>query len=142
MTSAVRQSAVGSRQSGGTNPRDEIRSYRDLRVWQLSIALTVNCYDATKTYPAAEMYGLTSQIRRAATSVAANIAEGYGRENRGSYLQFLRIAQGSLKELETHLIVSQKLGFLDASTEEKLLIETEDIGKMLRALIRSIEKAG
>ncbi len=72
---------------------------------------------------------------------SANISEGYGRENRGSYLQFLRIAQGSLKELETHLIVSQRLGILDAATEEKLLLTTEDVGKMLRALIRSVEKA-
>lgn len=141
MTDAERQSAVGSRQSGNTDRRDEIRSYRDLRACQLSIALTVDCYDATRAYPSTEMYGLTSQIRRAATSVAANISEGYGRENRGSYLQFLGIAQGSLKGLETHLIVSQKLGFLDASTEARLLLETEDVGKMLRALIRSIERA-
>ena len=132
---------VGSRQSGDTDRDSPVRSYRDLRVWKLSIELIVDCYEATKAYPPVELYGLTSQIRRSATSIAANIAEGYGRENRGSYLQYLRIAQGSLKELETHLIVSQRLGILDAATEEKLLLTTEDVGKMLRALIRSVEKA-
>lgn len=141
MTRAEGQSAVGSRQSGDFDRGGQIRSYRDLRVWQLSIELTVACYEATKAYPPSEIYGLTSQIRRSATSIAANISEGYGRENRGSYLQFLKIAQGSLKELETHIIVSQRLGFLDTAIEEKLLSRTEDVGKMLRALIRSLEKA-
>jgi four helix bundle protein len=135
------QSAVGGRQSEDADRGAPVRSYRDLRVWKLSIELIVECYEATKAYPPVEVYGLTSQIRRSATSIAANISEGYGRENRGSYLQFLRIAQGSLKELETHLIVSRRLGMLDAATEEKLLSTAEDVGKMLRALIRSLEKA-
>jgi len=134
-------SAIDSRQSGDDRRGDVIRSYRDLRVWQLSIELTVDCYAATKDFPAAEIYSLTSQIRRAATSIAANISEGYGRDNRGSYLQFLRIAQGSLKELETHVIVSGRLGYLAPPVEERLLAEAEDVGKMLRALIRSLEKA-
>lgn len=141
MISGERQSAVGSRQSGEAGRDGQIRSYRDLRVWQIAIELTVACYEATKIYPTSEIYGLTAQIRRSATSIAANIAEGYGRENRGSYLQFLRIAQGSLKELETHLIISQRLGLLDVALEETLLSRSEDVGKMLRALIRSLEKA-
>jgi four helix bundle protein len=141
MTRVMGQSAVGSRQSGDSGQRDTIRSYRDLRVWQLAIELTVDCYAATKDFPPSEIYGLTSQIRRAATSIAANISEGYGRDSRGSYLQFLRIAQGSLKELETHIIVSCRLGYFSATAEQRLLAEAEDVGKMLRALIRSIEKA-
>jgi four helix bundle protein len=84
---------------------------------------------------------LASQIRRSATSIAANIAEGYGRDSKGSYLQFLRIAQGSLKELETHIIVSHRLDYLPRTTEHRLLTDAEDAGKMLRALIRSLEKA-
>jgi four helix bundle protein len=75
-------------------------------VWQAAIDLAVDCYEFTKWFPKEEVYGLTSQIRRAATSVAANIAEGHGREVTGSFIQFLRIAQGSLKELETHMLIS------------------------------------
>ncbi len=137
----ARQSAVGSRQSEDVAAQ-QIGSYRDLRIWKLAIELTVESYKVTGGFPKAETYGLTSQIRRSATSVAANIAEGYGRDNRGSYLQFLRIAQGSLKELETHLIVATRLGFLESSTETKLLIDTDDIGRMLRSLIRKLEAGG
>lgn len=86
------------------------------------------------------MYGLTSQIRRAATSVAANIAEGHGRENTGSFIQFLRIAQGSLKELETHLIIAQKVRSLSESEFQSLVQQCDEIGKMIRALIRSLQE--
>ncbi len=141
MTSVEGQSAVGSRQSDYSDRSGHIRSYRDLRVWQSSIELTVECYEATKAFPTSETYGLASQTRRSATSVPANIAEGYGRESRGAYLQFLRVAQGSLKELETHLIVSERLGYLDAVTLESLLSRAEEVGKMLRGLIRRLEKA-
>ena len=138
-----RQSAVGSRQSDFDDPArasSSIASYRDLRVWKLAIELTVSCYQSTRHFPQSEVYGLTSQIRRSATSIAANIAEGYGRDSKGSYLQFLRISQGSLKELETHIIVSKRLDFLDVAEERDLLERAADIGKMLRALIRSLEK--
>jgi four helix bundle protein len=112
-----------------------------LRVWQAAIELTVACYAETKKFPTSETYGLTSQIRRSSTSVAANIAEGYGRDNTGSYVQFLRIAQGSLKELETHVIISKRIGYLESSQEEFLLQRSEQIGKMLRALMRSVQRA-
>ena len=88
-----------------------IESYRDMIVWQQAMDLAVAVYTATKEWPREELYGLTSQARRAATSVPANIAEGFARENRGSYLQFLRIVQGSLKELETHLIIAQRISW-------------------------------
>jgi four helix bundle protein len=142
--SKTRQSAVGSRQSDSASDvtGTPIASYRDLRVWKLSIDLTVSCYAATRAFPAQEIYGLTSQIRRSSTSIPANIAEGYGRDSRGSYLQFLRVAQGSLKELETHLIVATRLGFLDPSTEAKLLQDADDVGRMLRSLIRRLEAEG
>lgn len=80
----------------------KIQSYRDLKVWQEAVNLAEICYRFTKTFPKEELYGMTSQIRRASVSIAANIAEGYGRKTRGEYIQFLYIAQGSLKELETH----------------------------------------
>ncbi|MEO3386452.1 four helix bundle protein [Mesorhizobium sp. CAU 1741] len=115
-----------------------MKSYRDLVVWQCAMDLAVAVYELTKNWPRDEIYGLTSQIRRAATSVPANIAEGYGRENRGSYLQFLRIAQGSLKELETHLLISGRIGITSAQAVEPLLADSERIGKLLRGLIRRL----
>ena len=140
------QSAIGSRQSDvdkhsfPSTERMGIGSYRDLRVWNLAIELAVECYQATKAFPSSETYGLTSQLRRASSSVAANIAEGYGRDNTGYYIQFLRVAQGSLKEFETHITISARVGFLENETGQKLLQRSEDIGKMLRALIRSLQR--
>src|SRR5437764_12761957 len=112
-----------------------IKSYRDLIVWQKAVQLVVGCYRATAGFPKSETYGLTSQIRRAATSIPANIAEGYGRGTRKEYLQFLMIAQGSLKELETHLIVSEKLSYLTAAQSARLLTQTDELGRMLDSLI-------
>ncbi|AUW41851.1 four helix bundle protein [Rhizobium leguminosarum] len=117
----------------------KISSYRDLKVWQFAIELSVVCYEVTRTFPREEIYGLTSQIRRSSASVAANIAEGYGRENRGSFAQFLKIAQGSLKELETHLIIAGRIGFLQAAALDELLDRCDEIGKMLGSLIRSVQ---
>ena len=88
-----------------------IRSYRDLRVWQEGMSLAEICYGLTKPFPKDELFGMTSQIRRAASSVPANIAEGYGRDSKGDYIQFLRISQGSLKEVETHLILCTRVSF-------------------------------
>ncbi|MBS0386469.1 MAG: four helix bundle protein [Proteobacteria bacterium] len=98
--------------------------------------LAVDIYQLTKTWPREELYGLTSQVRRAATSVAANIAEGYGRDNLGSYVQFLRIAQGSLKEVETHLLIAQRVGLTEDVDAQ--LSQTEAVGKVLRGLIRKL----
>ena len=118
----------------------EIQSYRDLRVWQNAMLLAETTYRLTKGFPRDELFGMVSQMRRSAASVAANIAEGYGRENKGSYIQFLRIAQGSLKELETHAILSKREDLCSEEQIEMLLGQAEDVGKMLRALIRSLEK--
>ena len=90
---------------------NSLGSYRDLRVWQGGMELAEACYRLTSTFPPSELYGLTSQIRRSASSIPANIAEGYGRRGRGDYVRFVGIAQGSLMELETHLLLSQRLGF-------------------------------
>ena len=101
--------------------------------------LAVTCYGLTKSFPREEMYGMTSQIRRAAAAIPANVAEGRGRENSGEFVQFLRIAQGSLKELETHLILSYRV---ELTTREKIvpvLKQCKTVGKMLRALTRSIQ---
>ncbi|MDW6025118.1 four helix bundle protein [Mesorhizobium sp. BAC0120] len=116
----------------------EVQSHRDLVVWQQAIDLAVAVYQVTKNWPKDELYGLTAQARRAATSVAANIAEGYGRENRGSYQQFLRIAQGSLKELETHLTIAQRIGIARDDAIAPTLERSESVGKLLRLLIRKL----
>jgi four helix bundle protein len=117
----------------------EVRSYRDLKVWQDAMTLVEGCYHFTKDMPREEIYGLTSQIRRSSVSVPANIAEGYGRDSSGSYVNFLKTAQGSLKELETHLILTQRLKLGSFETATQLLASADAIGRMLRALIRSIE---
>ena len=113
-------------------------SYQDLVVWQQAMDLTVGVYSMTRSWHKVELYGLTSQVRRAATSVPANVAEGYGREHRGSYLQFLRIAQGSLKELETHLLIADRVGVAANGSIAPLLTSSESVGKLLRLLLRKL----
>jgi len=93
-----------------------------------------------KGFPREEAYGISSQIRRASVSIPANVAEGRGRESSGEFVHFLRIAQGSLKELETHLILSSRVELTTAEEVRPVLEKCEAIGKMLRALIRSIQK--
>src|SRR5215216_170098 len=97
-------------------------------------------YLVTVRFPKDEIYGMTSQIRRAAVSIAANIAEGHGRENSGSFVQFLRMSQGSLKELETHLILAVRVRLLPTQQVEPLLQQCDELGRMLRSLIRSIQR--
>jgi four helix bundle protein len=113
-----------------------IKSYRDLRVWSLA----EGCYRLTRNFPREEMFGLTAQIRRSAVLIAANIAEGHGRENTGSFIQFLRIAQGSVKELETHLLVAKRVGVTNEKAIASLLGSCDEIGRMLRALIRTLQR--
>ena len=116
-----------------------INSYRDLGVWQDAMTLAEACYRLTREFPRDELFGLTSQIRRAVGSVPANIAEGHGRENTGSFVQYLRISQGSLKELETHLLLAERVGILSGPDLQPVIAQRESLGKMLRALIRSLQ---
>ncbi|QLF71386.1 four helix bundle protein [Peteryoungia desertarenae] len=102
--------------------------------------LAVESYELTKDFPREEVYGLVSQIRRAASSGPANIAEGHGRNATGLFVQHLKIAQGSLKELETHFILSSRLGFVPKDQIGDLMIMSEEVGKMLRSLIRSLQE--
>jgi four helix bundle protein len=115
-----------------------IRSYKDLLVWQQGMELAAAVYRLTRSWPKEEQYGLTSQARRAAVSVPANIAEGYGRENLGSYVQFLKIAQGSLKELETHLLLAEHIEIAEHDNLAPLHKQCESVGKLLRALMRKL----
>ncbi|MBF2056612.1 MAG: four helix bundle protein [Cyanobacterium sp. T60_A2020_053] len=91
----------------------EVKSYRDLAVWQKSMDLVVNCYQLTSQFPKTEIYGLSSQIQRASVSIPANIAEGKGRNYLGDYIRHLSIANGSLKELETHLLIVERLEYIE-----------------------------
>ena len=118
-----------------------IESYRDLRVWREAIDLAEACYRLSAVFPRREIFTMTAQLRRAAISVPANIAEGYGRDSTGSYVQFLKVAQGSLKELETHLLLSQRLGFAQAQAIEPVLARCAVVGKMLGSLIRAVQRS-
>ena len=117
----------------------EVRSHRDLLVWQRAMDVAVSTYELTRQYPRDELFGLTSQSRRAAASVAANIAEGYGRATRQAYLNFLRIARGSLKELETHLVLAQRVGLAAPEWTDVLLGQTDELGRMLHGLISKVQ---
>jgi four helix bundle protein len=117
-----------------------IRSYKDLIVWQKSIIFVNMIYEASNNFPKSEQFGLTNQIRKAAVSIPSNIAEGYGRKFGKEYLHFLRIATGSLYEVETQLIIASNLKYV---TEEKLtIIEalSTEISKMLHVLSNKIKE--
>ena len=118
---------------------DKIRSYRDLRVWQVGMQLTDRCYRLTRRFPKEELFGLTNQIRRASSRIPANIAEGYGRGHRGEYIQFLRIALGSLYELETHLLTSIRVEVTpDIEQTRSILLLCDEESKMLNSHIDSL----
>jgi four helix bundle protein len=117
-----------------------VRNYRELKVWQAAMDMAERCYLATKGFPKDELFGMTSQIRRAAVSVPANIAEGQGRQSTKDFLNFLSIARGSLMELETHLILCQRVGLLKAQDVEALLNLADEISRMPLGLRRSLEE--
>ncbi|WP_366145470.1 four helix bundle protein, partial [Methylovulum sp.] len=100
-----------------------MESYQDLEIWQRAMNLAESAYTLTKCYPKDELFGMTSQIRRAAASIPANIAEGWARRSTKEFQQFLRIANGSLRELETHLLLSQRVGLCTTEAVQPLLTE-------------------
>ena len=117
-----------------------VNSYRDLRVWPDAMTLAQACFEVTKELPKEELFGMSAQIRRSSSSIAANIAEGHGREQTRSFIQFLRIAQGSLKELETHLILAERVQLLNTAKVRPLLANCDGLGRMLRSYIRSLQR--
>lgn len=118
----------------------KLQSFRELIVWQKALKLAIEIYRVSKSFPREELYGLTSQIRRAAFSIPANIAEGYARRNLGEYLQFLGIAFGSGAELETGLIMAKEIQILSLKDFEKLTLLLDEVMKMLNALMKSLQK--
>ena len=116
-------------------------SFRDLVVWQKAMALAADVYRSTKSFPRSEMYGLTSQIRRAAVGVPSNIAEGKGRLSKKEFVQFLAKARGSLCEVDTQLELSKELEFMDAPDFERLSNQSGKVGRLLNALIVAIQRS-
>jgi four helix bundle protein len=146
----VKSSAAPPLWNRGIVGRDEVivgahsirvESFRDLIAWQRSMDLVVKCYKAAAGFPSSETYGLTGQIRRAASSTPANIAEGKGRGFGRAFVNHPQIASGSLCELETHLEIAGRLGLLNPAVEAELRKDTDDIGRLVAALRKSIESA-
>ena len=119
-----------------------LRSHRELHVWQRAVELALAVYKATQEFPKQEIYGLTSQLRRAAVSVPSNIAEGYGRGTRRDYRQFVAIARGSALELQTQLLIARKLGYGDGSTLAETEKLADEVDRMLWALFEKLAPKG
>ncbi len=114
------------------------RNYQDLLAWQRAMDLVEGVYTATRSWPKEELYGLTSQIRRAVVSVPSNIAEGQGRDAPKEFHYFLRIAHGSLRELETQIFIAQRLDYLPGEMAEHLLNQASEVGRLVKGLSRSL----
>lgn len=113
--------------------------YKDLKIWQKAVDLSVKVYEITRNFPKDEVYGLTSQMRRSSISIASNIAEGSGRNSKKEFKQFLSIAYGSCSELETQMIISERNGFLTKETLNSIQEDILEIQKMNWALKRSLK---
>ncbi len=123
-----------------SEPNTKVKSYRDLRVWQSAMDLIDLSYRLSRKLPVQEAYGLTSQMQRAAVSIAANIAEGHGRRQLGDYVQHLSIAHGSLMELETHMLVAGRLHYLSPADVDAAMKLATTVGGMLGRLIQALER--
>jgi four helix bundle protein len=124
--------------NGPENGGHQFKSFKDLEVWQLGMDIAADCHRLTRDFPREELFGMTSQIRRASASIPYNIAEGWGRDQTGEFVRFLRIAQGSLKEVETQLMLAERLELAPADKLAPLLAMTDREGRMIRSLIRSL----
>lgn len=133
-------SGVRSRESGETSASHETKGYRDLIAWQKAIELGPVIYALVGKLPPEEKFGMGDQLRRACVSVAANIAEGHGRESLGDFLRFLRIARGSLAELDTIVIMAQRIGYFHEAELKDVQEHFIVLRKILQGLIRSLER--
>jgi four helix bundle protein len=116
-----------------------LKNFKELKVWQKAYKLCLDLYKATADFPIEEKYGLSSQMRRAATSIPSNIAEGYGRKTIPDYVRCLYIAYGSTCELETQILLSGDLNYIDNTNQNILLEKIKEVERMLMALIKSLE---
>ena len=115
------------------------QNYRDLLAWQRAMDVVEAVYKSSAKWPKEEQYGLTSQVRRAAVSVPSNIAEGQGRRGRPEFLRYLNIAHGSLREVETQILIAKRLEYLKQEQTEGLLEQAAEVGRLVQGLIRSLE---
>ena len=118
----------------------QLKSYQQLVAWQRAIALVTEIYRVSSTFPRDELYGLSSQLRRAAVSVPSNIAEGQGRATKGEFIQFLCHARGSLYEVETQILIGRNLGYITFDQQEGLIGSITELGRILNGLITSLQK--
>ena len=117
----------------------QLMSYRNQFIWKRGIQLSVKCYQLTQHFPKSELYGLTNQIRRSSVSVPSNIAEGYGRQTRGEYIQFLHMALGSLRELDTQLIIAKQVGLADESLFTRVMNEVEEMQGIMVSTLNKLK---
>ena len=116
----------------------KIKNYQELNIWKRSVEIVIEIYNTSKNFPKEELYGLTSQIRRASVSIPSNIAEGFNRYHNKEFRQFLYVSLGSCAEVETQLFIAQRLNYVDQEKAPKLIKELGEIGKMINNLIKKI----
>jgi four helix bundle protein len=131
------QKGTKEQRNKGTR-KGKMKTYRDLLVWQKSMALVTEIYRLSKSFPKDETYGLTSQMRRCAVSIPSNMAEGYGRNSTSDYIRFLYIATGSLYELQTHIEIALNLQYLNKTNFDKLYESSREIERMLSSLTKKL----
>jgi len=119
----------------------KVKTYQELIVWQKAMDLVESVYKASQTFPREEVYALTSQIRRAAVSIASNIAEGQGRRTTSDFLRHLSIAYGSLLETETQLLIAKRLRYLGDTNLEEVMKQTAEVGRLLNGLMASLSQS-
>jgi four helix bundle protein len=137
------QWAVGSRQwhgIGSIHCAMPSRNYQDLIAWQKAMTLAESVYTATSAMPHEERFGLTAQMRRAAIGIPANIAEGEGRRTDGEFVNQLSVAHGSVRELETHVMLADRLRFIEAEVTAPLLLQLGEVGRLINGLARSLKR--
>jgi four helix bundle protein len=118
--------------------RQAMRDFRQLRVWEKAHNLTLEIYEITATFPREELYGITSQLRRASASIPANIAEGFGRGGNVELARFLQIGMGSAYEVEYHALLAKDLGFVQTDTYDRLETKIVEVKRMLAALLMKV----
>ena len=117
-----------------------MKDFKELKVWHKAYDLALRVYEASRSFPREEMYGLTSQLRRSAVSIGANIAEGCGRRSDGELVRFLQIARGSSSEVEHHLLLARGLKFLQAATHQDIEKRLQEVQRMLTSLVSSVQE--